>query len=212
MIVTRLRFAAVAAAAVVLAACGSSSKSGSATTAAAGAGSSATTAAASATTAAAGPTTTYDSSAGGYGYPAPATTAASSATTAASSATTAAATGSGSSVALASVGSFGQVLVDAKGMSLYMYANDTSGTSTCVSQCATNWPPAMAAATPTAGAGLDSSKLSTVSRGEGTKQLVYAGHPLYTYAADAAPGQASGQGVGGVWFLLNAAGEQVKAA
>jgi predicted lipoprotein with Yx(FWY)xxD motif len=194
MIPTRVRLTVLAAAAVVLAACGSSSNSGSNTTAAAGAA--ATTAAAS------GATTTADSSGGAYGYPAPATT----------TATTAMATAGGSSVELATVGTFGEVLVDAKGMSLYLFTKDAGGKSVCSGQCATNWPPAAAVGVPVAGTGLDAAKLSMITRDDGTKQLSYNGHPLYLYAADAAPGQASGQGVGGVWFLVNAAGEQVAAA
>jgi predicted lipoprotein with Yx(FWY)xxD motif len=112
-------------------------------------------------------------------------------------------------VALASVGSFGSVLVDAKGMSLYLFTKDSAGSSSCTASCATNWPPAVATGSPTAGTGLDASKLSTITRDDGTKQLAYNGHALYTFAADSAPGQAGGQGVSGVWFLVNAAGEQV---
>jgi predicted lipoprotein with Yx(FWY)xxD motif len=194
MIVTRVRLTVLAAAAVVLAACGSSGYSGSNTTAAAGA--------AATTAAPAGAATTADSSGGAYGYPAPATT----------TATTAMATAGGSSVALASVGTFGQVLVDAKGMSLYLFTKDSGGTSACTGQCATNWPPAAAVGTPVAETGVDAGKLSTITRADGTKQIAYNGHPLYTFAADAAPGQAGGQGQGGVWFLVNAAGEQVAAA
>jgi predicted lipoprotein with Yx(FWY)xxD motif len=107
------------------------------------------------------------------------------------------------------VGSFGKVLVDAKGMSLYLFTKDAGGTSACTAACATNWPPAVVTGTPTAGTGVDASKLSTITRDDGTKQLAYNGHPLYTFAADSAAGQASGQGVSGVWFLVTAAGDQV---
>jgi predicted lipoprotein with Yx(FWY)xxD motif len=112
-------------------------------------------------------------------------------------------------VSLATVGSFGQVLVDAKGMSLYLFTKDADGKSACSGSCATNWPPAIATGTPTGGSGVDAGKLSTITRDDGTKQLVYNGHPLYTFAGDAAAGQSSGQGVGGVWYLVNAAGDQV---
>jgi predicted lipoprotein with Yx(FWY)xxD motif len=187
MISTRYRLAVLGAAAVVLVGCGSSSSSSSNTTAAAGA---------AATTAA--PTTAAAAT----------TTAAAPTTTAAATTTTAASSGS-ASVSLATVGGNGQVLVDAKGMSLYMFTKDSAGTSACSAACATNWPPAVATGTPTAGAGLDASKLSTITRDDGTMQLAYNGHPLYTFAADSAAGQASGQGVSGVWYLVNAAGDQV---
>jgi predicted lipoprotein with Yx(FWY)xxD motif len=101
--------------------------------------------------------------------------------------------------------------VDAKGMSLYMFANDKDGKSACNAGCATAWPPATVTATPTAGPGLDASKLSTLTRDDGKTQLVYNGHPLYTFAGDAAPGQAGGQGSGGIWFLVNAAGDKIPA-
>jgi predicted lipoprotein with Yx(FWY)xxD motif len=196
MMTIRIRLTLAAAAlAVTLAACGSSGYgSNSKTTTAAGAGSATTTPA---------PITTAGTT-GGYGYPAP--TAA--ATTAPAAATTAATTG-GASVALASVGTFGQVLVDANGMSLYLFTKDAGGTSACTGACATNWPAAVVSGTPSAGAGLDASKLSTLKRDDGTTQLVYNGHPLYTFAGDAAAGQAGGQGSGGIWFLVNAAGDQV---
>jgi predicted lipoprotein with Yx(FWY)xxD motif len=190
MISTRYRLAILATAAVALAACGSSNSSSSNTTAAAGAApTAAATTAAPATTAAAATTA------------APATTAAATTTTAAPT--------SGASVSLATVGSFGSALVDAKGMSLYLFTNDSAGKSACSGACATNWPPAVATGTPTGGTGVDASKLSTITRDDGTMQLAYNGHPLYTFAADSAPGQASGQGVNGVWFLVNAAGDQV---
>jgi predicted lipoprotein with Yx(FWY)xxD motif len=63
----------------------------------------------------------------------------------------------------------------------------------------------------TAGAGLDASKLSTLKRDDGATQIVFNGHPLYTFAGDATAGQAGGQGSGGTWFLVNAAGDKIAA-
>jgi predicted lipoprotein with Yx(FWY)xxD motif len=195
MIATRLRLTVLAAAAVVLASCGSSNTygSGSNTTAAAvGAGTSA------------GATTTVDNSAGGYSYGPPAST-----TTAAATATSSATSGSSASIGLASVDTFGQALVDARGMSVYLFTKDAGGKSACSGACATAWPPVTVTGTPTVGTGLDASKLSTITRDDGTKQLAYNGHPLYFFAADATTGQAGGQGSGGVWFLINAAGDKI---
>jgi predicted lipoprotein with Yx(FWY)xxD motif len=112
-------------------------------------------------------------------------------------------------VAVATVGTFGPVLVDSKGRSLYLFTKDSGGTSACTGTCATNWPAAVVTGTPTAGAGLDASKLTTLKRDDGSTQLVYNGHPLYSFVGDAAAGQAGGQGSGGIWFLVNAAGDQV---
>lgn len=200
MIATRLRLTVLAAAAIVLASCGSSNTygSGSNTTAAASGGPSATTVAA--TTA----STAADTSGGGYGYGTPDTT-----TTAAPSATTVASSGSSASLGLASVDTFGQALVDARGMSVYLFTKDSDGKSACSGACATSWPPVTVTGTPSVGTGLDASKLSTITRDDGTKQLAYNGHPLYFFVADAATGQAGGQGSGGVWFLVNAAGDKI---
>jgi predicted lipoprotein with Yx(FWY)xxD motif len=48
--------------------------------------------------------------------------------------------------------------------------------------------------------------LGTIADPDGSKQLTYMGWPLYTYSGDSAPGQANGQGTGGVWFAMTSAG------
>jgi predicted lipoprotein with Yx(FWY)xxD motif len=91
------------------------------------------------------------------------------------------------------------VLTNAKGFTLYWFAPDTSTTSKCNGSCATYWPPVKGPVT--AGAGV-TGKLGTITRSDGSVQATYNGHPLYTYAADSAPGQAKGNGLnlsGGVW-------------
>ena len=98
------------------------------------------------------------------------------------------------------------VLTNAKGFTLYWFAPDTSTTSKCNGSCATYWPPVKGPAT--AGAGV-TGKLSTITRSDGSTQATYNGHPLYTYAADGAPGQAKGNGLnlsGGVWHEVTVAG------
>ena len=112
-------------------------------------------------------------------------------------------------MAVATVATFGPALIDAKGMSLYLFEKDAGGKSACTGACANAWPPAVVTGAPTAGAGLDASKLSTLERDDGTTQIVYNGHPLYTFAGDASAGQAGGQGSGGTWFLVNAAGDKI---
>jgi len=107
-------------------------------------------------------------------------------------------------------------LVGSTGMTLYTFDRDAagSGKSVCNGQCATNWPPLMAAK-PTAGTGVKAGLLGTTKRKTGAKQVTYAGHPLYYFKLDKAAGQTNGEGLdffGGKWYGVNAAGRAVKHA
>jgi predicted lipoprotein with Yx(FWY)xxD motif len=96
------------------------------------------------------------------------------------------------------------VLTNGKGFVLYSFAPDTPTTSKCYGTCAAYWPPAIGTAA--AGAGLPG-KTTTIKRTDGSLQLAYDGHPLYTYIGDSAPGQASGNNVnlnGGLWLEVPA--------
>ena len=91
------------------------------------------------------------------------------------------------------------VLTNAKGFTLYSFAPDTPTASKCYGSCAAYWPPVTG--TTAAGQGLPG-KVATIKRTDGTEQLTYNGHPLYTYIGDAAPGQARGNNLtlnGGLW-------------
>jgi hypothetical protein len=46
----------------------------------------------------------------------------------------------------------------------------------------------------------------TIKRPDGSTQLTINGMPLYTYSGDSASGQATGQGIQGVWFAVAASG------
>ena len=102
----------------------------------------------------------------------------------------------------------GSILVDADGMTLYLLESDTAGTSTCIADCAATWPP-LIADSPTAGEGVDEALLGTTRRDDGEVQVTYDGHPLYGFASDQAPGDTEGQGVGDVWFVVDASGKAV---
>lgn len=106
--------------------------------------------------------------------------------------------------------SLGDVVVDADGLTLYILTSDTASQSTCGGGCASTWPPLLANGEVVAGASLDSSLIGTIARDDGTTQVSYAGHPLYHYSGDHAPGDVKGQGRGGVWFALNPAGEIIR--
>jgi predicted lipoprotein with Yx(FWY)xxD motif len=105
--------------------------------------------------------------------------------------------------------SLGDVLVDADGRTLYLFTKDTGSASACSGSCADLWPPVQADDDPTAGDGLDDGDLGTIEREDGTAQVTYAGHPLYRYTPDTKPGDVNGQGVGGVWFVVDAEGEAI---
>ena len=99
------------------------------------------------------------------------------------------------------------VLTNAKGFTLYWFAPDTTTKSNCNGSCAAIWPPVKGPAT--AGAGV-TGKLGTIKRSDGSIQATYNGHPLYTYVADTAPGQARGNGLnvnGGLWHEVTASGK-----
>jgi predicted lipoprotein with Yx(FWY)xxD motif len=103
----------------------------------------------------------------------------------------------------------GTVLVDAEGKTLYVFDNDQGSTSSCEGGCATTWPPLATDGDPTAGDGVDAGLLGTTERGDGTTQVTYDGHPLYTYAADPAVGDTNGQGVGGIWWVVGPDGQKI---
>jgi len=96
------------------------------------------------------------------------------------------------------------VVTNGKGFTLYSFAPDTPTTSKCYGSCAAYWPPAIGTAA--AGSGLPG-KTRTITRTDGSLQLTYNGHPLYTYIGDTAPGQASGNNLnlnGGLWLEVPA--------
>jgi predicted lipoprotein with Yx(FWY)xxD motif len=106
---------------------------------------------------------------------------------------------------------FGQVLADGQGKILYVFTKDKANTSNCTGQCITNWPALKATGTPTAGAGVDASKLGTIQRSDdGSTQVTYSGQPLYYFAGDQSAGQVNGQNVGGIWFVVGVDGKPIK--
>jgi predicted lipoprotein with Yx(FWY)xxD motif len=108
--------------------------------------------------------------------------------------------------------SLGSVLVDARGHTLYLFEADHAGKSACYGQCAAVWPPFLTGTAPLAGVGVKHGALTMRKRKDGRLQVLYAGHPLYFFAADARAGQTKGEGIthfGGSWFAVGAAGRKV---
>jgi predicted lipoprotein with Yx(FWY)xxD motif len=94
------------------------------------------------------------------------------------------------------------VLTNAKGFTLYSFAPDTPTKSVCNGACAASWPPTKAPATVKI-------PYTAIKRADGSMQLTFHGHPLYTFSGDTAPGQANGNGLnafGGLWHEVPASG------
>jgi predicted lipoprotein with Yx(FWY)xxD motif len=97
--------------------------------------------------------------------------------------------------------SAGDALAGPNGMTLYVFKNDTNGSSTCTGGCATTWPPLLGDGSQVvAGAGV-SGAFATTTRDDGSQQVTHNGQPLYYYSIDQAAGDAKGNGVGGVWSI-----------
>ncbi len=130
-----------------------------------------------------------------------------------STATGARAADTGYTIGLGHVHGLGRVLVDARGMTLYLYTPDHRGASKCYKACAAQWPPLVAegkAARPRLGPGVDRALVGTVRRSDGQLQLTYDGWPLYTYRLGRTPGTAPGQGEDmGLWLVISPAGRAV---
>lgn len=101
--------------------------------------------------------------------------------------------------------SAGTVFADENGMSLYTFRNDAPGVSNCNDSCADAWPPFAAGA-----AAADKGAWTVITRADGSQQWALNGQALYFWAGDAAPGDVTGDGVGGVWDLARP-GDQAKA-
>jgi predicted lipoprotein with Yx(FWY)xxD motif len=109
--------------------------------------------------------------------------------------------------------SLGTFLVDAKGRALYLWDADHGAKSACDGDCATDWPPLTTTARPKASGKAKTSLLGTTTRADGSHEVTYAGHPLYYFAGDSAPGQTNGQGsdgFGAPWWVVSPAGKAIQ--
>ena len=120
---------------------------------------------------------------------------------------------SGPFVQVAESDEYGQVLVDSECRTLYAFTQDADGEPTCVDDCAVNWPPLFTPdeSVPPLADELDPSQFSVVEHAEGP-MLKFGDWPLYYFAADAAPGDTNGQGVGGFWWMVAADGTLLEEA
>jgi predicted lipoprotein with Yx(FWY)xxD motif len=119
--------------------------------------------------------------------------------------------GTAAVVTASSVPKLGKVIVDSKGLTLYDFHKDKGGKSTCYGACEQAWPPLISEGQPQAGEGAMASKLGTTKRKDGTLQVTYDGHPLYTFVVDKKPGEANGNDTsafGAQWYALFPSGEE----
>jgi predicted lipoprotein with Yx(FWY)xxD motif len=108
----------------------------------------------------------------------------------------------------------GRVLVDPRGRTIYVFAPDTRGHSTCTGSCTTYWPPVPGVDAKRGATAAVSATLGSIKRADGASQLTVNGYPVYTYVGDHARGQANGQGTnlsGGRWWVISPSGTRVTA-
>ena len=108
---------------------------------------------------------------------------------------------------------FGRILFDGRGFALYAFTRDRAGRSACTGACARAWPPYVVKLRPKAGTGTTAALLGTIRRGNGSRQVTYAGKPLYYYVGDREPFQVLCQDVaefGGLWLVVRPTGATVR--
>jgi predicted lipoprotein with Yx(FWY)xxD motif len=139
----------------------------------------------------------------------------SSQTSKAPASTSGSSSGGAPTVSTASNPELGTIVVNSSGLTLYDFQKDNGAKSACYGSCAKIWPPLTTSKPPQAGEGATASKLGTTKRTDGTTQVTYGGHPLYTYSADTSPGETNGNGItsfGGSWHALDSTGAEAAAS
>lgn len=102
----------------------------------------------------------------------------------------------------------GEILVDSRGRTLYVFKLDKPDQITCLVPCTDLWPPLTGE--PKAGDGVEQDELDTVERPDELTQVKYHDRPLYRYSEDKKAGDIKGQGLGDNWFVVGPDGEPVE--
>jgi predicted lipoprotein with Yx(FWY)xxD motif len=106
----------------------------------------------------------------------------------------------------------GRIVVDGQSHTLYLFEKDKGGKSACSGACASNWPPLLTKGKPAVGAGAKAALLGTTKRADGTTQVTYNKHPLYTFVGDKGKrGATTGEGLnafGARWYVVTAKGTE----
>ena len=106
----------------------------------------------------------------------------------------------------------GRILVDGRGRTLYLFEKDRRGMSACSGLCTTYWPPLLTNGKSLASKGAKRSLLASIRRADGSRQVTYAGHPLYFFSGDSKRGQTNGEGLtdfGALWDAVSPAGKGI---
>src|SRR4051812_12077038 len=106
----------------------------------------------------------------------------------------------------------GRIIVDRRGRSLYLFEKDNRGRSACSGVCAVYWPPLLTSGRSIGIEGAKPSLLGSIRRADGSRQVSYAGHPLYFFSGDSRRGQTNGEGLqdfGAGWYVLTPSGNKI---
>ena len=107
----------------------------------------------------------------------------------------------------------GDFLVDADGLTLYIFSPDPPNASVCTGGCLAAWPPLLVDAGVTPAAGLDApGALGVITLDDGSRQVTYRSRPLYYFARDEAAGDTKGQSLNDIWWVAAVTGTQQTAA
>jgi predicted lipoprotein with Yx(FWY)xxD motif len=113
------------------------------------------------------------------------------------------------SISIVTDSKLGQILVGDQGMTLYILTKDAPDQSNCNAACLQKWPPLLTQGSPTLGAGLEPTMFGMATLPDGTKILTFNKMPLYYFVGDGKAGDTTGEGVGGVWFVISPLGKVV---
>jgi predicted lipoprotein with Yx(FWY)xxD motif len=107
---------------------------------------------------------------------------------------------------------YGTILIDGGGRTIYLFTRDRPAASTCYGPCAAVWPPVLTKGSPSRTGGLTAA-IGTTRRRNGAVQVTYGGHPLYYYVRDVRPGEILCQNVdefGGTWLVVSPRGTPIR--
>jgi predicted lipoprotein with Yx(FWY)xxD motif len=104
---------------------------------------------------------------------------------------------------------FGEILVGNEGMTLYIFTIDGPNQSNCDAACLALWPPLLTDGNPILGEGIDANLVGSAEMADGSQIVTYNQKPLYFWVHDREPGDTTGQGVEGIWFVVSPQGNLI---